>query len=317
MTDLDERLRAALSRTADDAPPVDGLAEGARRLHRARRRGRLASLASALAVVAVVGPVVVIGRDRPADVLPQPAPGSVDESPSTSGDGWRVETWRGIRVQVPASWQAGVRSMWCLSGGLPDTPLVQRPGTSVGAIHVDCIEPVEGFGLTFGSSAAISLAYPSGHVWQYEKGDVEMYVDGSWLGYWYDDEERMISVNAGDRETVQQIIDSVAEADDGWATAEHGGVTVDLPPGWAELDQSGCRWPWPRFGPRSSNPCDPRADGFTFYNSATFDPFEGPGLRRSHGGWVGYVLAGEYAISINAADKEVAQRVLDSAVPPR
>ncbi len=71
-----------------------------------------------------------------------------------------------------------------------------------------CEPDAIGFGVTFGPSAAISPAYQSGHVWQYEAGDVTQYVPGSWLGYWYDGND-LVEVNAADKETVQTVIDSV------------------------------------------------------------------------------------------------------------
>lgn len=124
-------------------------------------------------------------------------------------DEWHTESWSGLSVEVPASWKLGHRSAWCTRGAAT-RGTVERPGQLDNQPR--CPRPQFGFGLTFGPAGAFDPVYESGHVWQYERGDVEMYVEGSWLGFWYD-EDRVVQVNAGDRATVQRILDSLQMAD--------------------------------------------------------------------------------------------------------
>lgn len=313
MTDLEQRLHDSLVSAAHEAPAPDDLAGAARARLRRRRRTVAAAVASVAAVVVAVPAALTLGGDEPDDHT------AVDPGPAAEGtvpDGWRMVTAQGLSVLVPEQWQEGARPAWCAGGGgRPEQPLVQLPGQVVDLIA--CHHPTESLGVTIGSASAARPAYESGHVWRYEQGTgpdgVEYYLDGSWLGYWYDD-ERLVSVNAADRETVERVLASV---DTGWTTAEHDGVTVDLPPGWVAKDQTGCEWEFPSFGPPTADPCDPDAEGVSFYASATFDPADGPGLRRGEDGWSGYAYAGDYAVYVHVADRQVGQRILDSREPAR
>jgi hypothetical protein len=210
MSDFESRLTDALSSGAEGAPDASGLAEGARR--RSRRRRRTTGVVAAAAVVAAVAvPVGVVAlRDGGSDngnVAEDPSP-----SPGTPSD-TRIETWHGIQVEVPASWGYGARSAWC-TGGEAETPVVERPGGVVATIACD---PTYSYGVSWvGETTMITPVNPSGEVWRYEPGDVAEYPAGAWLGYWYDDQD-MVQVAAADKETVQEILDSVerVEAVDG------------------------------------------------------------------------------------------------------
>jgi hypothetical protein len=175
-----------------------------------------------LVVVAVAVPVGVfaLGGDSPADR------GSVATDPSTSAPkpsvpvGWQVERWQGLEVAVPGDWSPGTRSSWCAGDDPATVGRIDRPDGG-GGVAIGCLDPSLSFGLTLGSSAAFDAAYESGHVWQYASGkDLgigpepgQEYVPESWLGYWYDD-TRLVQVNAGDRQTVQQVLDSISVTDD-------------------------------------------------------------------------------------------------------
>lgn len=125
--------------------------------------------------------------------------------------GWHTESWHGVEVEVPDSWHAGSRVSWCANDGSADRPVVERPDQPRRDIR--CRQPVESLGLTFGSAASFDPAVPSGSVWRYAKGEVEFYLDGSWLGLWYD-RQRVVQVNASDRPTAERVLSSLRLADD-------------------------------------------------------------------------------------------------------
>jgi hypothetical protein len=314
MTDLEQRLHESLTSVAHDAPVPDDLAGVARARLRRRRRARATVVAAVTVVVVAVPAALTWGGDSP-DVDTAVEPGTPSRATTVPG-GARMVTDEGLSLLVPDDWEPGARSDWCANGvdRPPGRPVVETSGMR----HVDvgCLEPEESLGVTIASGPADGAAHESGEVWQYEHGTVpgpQLYLPGSWVGYWYDG-DRFVSVNADDPGTVQHILDSI---DTRWSTAEHDGVTVDLPPGWVELDQSGCRWPQPRFGPPDVDPCDPRAEGISLYGEATFDPASGPGLLEGDHGWSGYRYAGEYVVYVHALDRDVAGRILDSREPSR
>lgn len=222
MSDFESRLTDALSSGAEAAPDASGLADGARRRRRQRRRTTIAAAAAAvIAVVAVPVGVIALndggGSDR----------GDVAEETPDTPNATRVETWHDLQVEVPASWGYGGRTAWC-TGGQAETPVVERPGGVVAAIACD---PTYSFGVSWGDgTTTISPVYPSGHVWQYEAGDIAEYVPGSWLGYWYEGDD-LVQVNAADQETVQEIIDSVQRVEsvdgNGCPVAREEGFTTD------------------------------------------------------------------------------------------
>lgn len=314
MTDLEQRLHDSLTTVAAGAPVGDDLAGAARARLRRRRRTVAATVASVVVVLAVPAALVLVG-DGPDDHT------AVDPGPAAEGtvpDGWRMVTADGLSLLVPQQWGSGTRTDWCADGvdRSPEKPVVETPGLL--RYDIGCSKPQESLGVTIGSASAASLVYESGHVWRYEQGTgpngVEFYLDGSWLGYWYDDHDRLVSVNAEDRETVERILDSV---DTDWTTAEHDGVTVDLPPGWVAKDQTGCEWQFASFGPPTADPCDPDAEGVSFYGSATFDPADGPGLRRDKDGWSGYEYTGDYVVYVQVEEEQIGHRILDSREPAR
>lgn len=204
-TDLERRLSDALA-SVEPEMSATGLAEGARVRWRRRRLRRIG--AAAVVVVAVAIPV---GATLPVDEPERPAVlPAIDVPPPDVPPGWKRVTWRDLEAWVPPQWRDGWRDTWCAGSEDPRDGVIEWPGrTGMVELAIACATPTYGFGVTLGfDAAASSLVYPSGHVWRYESGDVEMYVPGSWLGYWYDD-ERMVSVNAGDRETVETILATV------------------------------------------------------------------------------------------------------------
>jgi hypothetical protein len=202
MSDFETRLGDALSSGAEGAPDVTGLADGARR--RARRRRTTYAGVAAVAVVAVAVPVGVVALSGGSDPVDN---GRADDPVAVSTT--RVETWHDISVEVPVSWGYGSRSQHCV-GGDAKIPVVERPGGVTTLVM--CVDPAIGYGVSFSDTSLISPVYESGHVWQYEAGDIEQYEPGSWLGYWYEGKD-LVEVNAGDKETVQEVIDSVERVD--------------------------------------------------------------------------------------------------------
>lgn len=222
MSDFESRLTDALSSGAEGAPDASGLAAGARSRSRRRRRARLVVAAAVGVAVAVPVGVAVLGDEgggRP-PTADDPAP-----APEPDAD-TRIETWHDVQVEVPASWGYGARSAWC-TGGDETVPVVERPG---GVVPMIACTPTYSYGVSWGSSSAISPVYPSGHVWQYEAGDIAEYAPGSWLGYWYEGDD-LVQVNAADKETVQAIIDSVQVVDsvdgNGCPVTREEGFTTD------------------------------------------------------------------------------------------
>jgi hypothetical protein len=232
MSDFESRLSDALSSGAEGAPTAAGLAERARRRARRRRRTTL-GVAAAAVVAGVAVPVSVVAlRDAGSagtDAAHDPAP----TSPGAAGD-TRIETWHDLQVEVPASWGHGPRSTWCI-GGDAETPVVERPGGVVASI---ACSPRYGHGVVFGQRPAASLAHPSGQVWRYDSGDD--YAPGTWLGYWYDDND-LVQVAAGDKETVEEVIGSVQVVGsvdgNGCPVADEGGAG-----GGADDEVSVCRY---------------------------------------------------------------------------
>nr|BFE74027.1 hypothetical protein GCM10020092_073280 [Actinoplanes digitatis] len=105
---------------------------------------------------------------------------------------------------------------------------------------------------------------------------------------------------------------SSAPVRDDWQTIEYRGVKVDIPADWKRLKKDDCEFQFEQWAPPGSHPCDFKG-GVRFYGSATFDPAHGPGVRRTTGTWSGYVYAGDYAVYVSGADRDLVQRVLDSA----
>jgi hypothetical protein len=224
-TDFERRVTEALESGAEEAPDATGLVVAARRRARVRRRARGGVLAG-LVVVALAVPVgvVALGGGSPADrgdVATDPSTSAPAEPEPSVPAGWQVERWQGLEVAVPGDWTPGTRSSWCAGDDPATVGRIDRPDGG-GGVDIGCLDPSLSFGLTLGPRAAFDAAYESGHVWKYVVGkdpdtvqvDVSnVYVPGSWLGYWYDD-TRLVQVNAGDRETVQQVLDSISVRND-------------------------------------------------------------------------------------------------------
>lgn len=104
----------------------------------------------------------------------------------------------------------------------------------------------------------------------------------------------------------------------GWKTIEFHSVRVDIPSGWERWDLDDCEFHFEHWGPPGSSACE-SGRGVAFYGSATFDPANGPGVRRTEttggGAWEGYVDVGEYVVYTSDDDRNVVETVLDSARP--
>jgi hypothetical protein len=114
-----------------------------------------------------------------------------------------------------------------------------------------------------------------------------------------------------------EVVDGSREG--GWQTIAFQDVRVDVPSSWERVDTSDCEFQWERWGPRNTPACTFTA-GVAFYGSATFDPATGPGVGRSvENGkptWAGYSYAGDFAVYAIDQDRDIVQKVLDSARPP-
>ena len=107
-----------------------------------------------------------------------------------------------------------------------------------------------------------------------------------------------------------------APSREGWKTVDYEGVQIDIPSAWERLDMSECEFQFERWARPDSPPCDFEG-GAAFYGSATFDPAQGPGIRRTTENgtatWGGYVYSGDFAVYVSDGDRDVTQEVLDSA----
>ncbi len=127
MTDLEERLTAALTQGAQAAPTATGLAAAARSRARRGRRAKASGVA-ALAALCIGVPTAVVAIGGSDDERPRPSK-VADGNTGGPGvpDGMRVESWHGVTALVPESWGYGSLQDWCASGGEPE-PRVERPG---------------------------------------------------------------------------------------------------------------------------------------------------------------------------------------------
>jgi hypothetical protein len=114
-----------------------------------------------------------------------------------------------------------------------------------------------------------------------------------------------------------EVVDGSREG--GWQTIEFQDVREDVPSYWERVDTSDSEFQWERWGPRNTAACTFTA-GVAFYGSALFDPARGPGVGRSTENgkavWAGYSYAGEFAVYAIHKDRDVVQKVIDSARPP-
>jgi hypothetical protein len=102
----------------------------------------------------------------------------------------------------------------------------------------------------------------------------------------------------------------------GWMTIQYQGVRVDIPASWERSDMDDCEFQFEVWAPPESQGCK-WADGMAFYGSATFDPAQKPGVRRTNSRnqseWGGYTYAGDFAVYASDDDRETVLRVLQSA----
>jgi hypothetical protein len=103
---------------------------------------------------------------------------------------------------------------------------------------------------------------------------------------------------------------------EGWKTLEYDGVRVDIPSAWERLDTDDCEFQFERWARPDSPPCD-FEEGVAFYDSSTFDPARGPGVRRTTENgipaWGGYIRVGDFAIYASYGDRDLVRSVLASA----
>ena len=102
---------------------------------------------------------------------------------------------------------------------------------------------------------------------------------------------------------------------DGWTTIRYQGVRVDIPASWERSDRDGCEFQFEVWTPPGSKGCD-WAGGVAFYASATYDPADKPGVRRTESRdepeWGGYSYAGDLVVYAADDDRKTVVRVLDS-----
>ena len=115
-----------------------------------------------------------------------------------------------------------------------------------------------------------------------------------------------------------EVVDDPS-AQPGWQTIQYQRVRVAIPEGWRRSRMGGCEFQYEHWAPPQSDPCASGV-GISFYASATFDPAQGPGVRRtgSRGtetspAWAGYVTVAEVSVYVSADDREVVAAALRSA----
>ncbi|MDO9454750.1 hypothetical protein [Nocardioides sp.] len=236
MGDFEDRLRSALVAGSEDVVGAVGLADGARRRTRSRRRRRL-SVGAALAVVAVVVPLgivgVVAGRD---DATDRSVVGVTD-------DGWQTvsfdyEPFRNdlepgtLLVDVPPDWVAYPENAECpgfFEWGAPgrDDPCDESEtvGFAVDSGNLDYVfgpglHPASDYRGGAGSSAWL------GHV-ELAAADVSVSTD---------DRQLALRILGSAREEGDEVSDLAAPWTD---VVAEGGLTYplpDLPTGAVEVD---------------------------------------------------------------------------------
>ena len=144
MSDLEQRLADALTGGAQDAPAATGLAAAARSRARSKRRTRVAGAAAAVALAVAVPTAIVATAGSDSD-----GPSRVANDPNSDlgvPDGYRVESWHGVSIEVPDTWGYGSLGAWCAGGGSLDKPRVSRPGE---VSEMIACSPANGYGITF------------------------------------------------------------------------------------------------------------------------------------------------------------------------
>lgn len=218
MTDFDQRVRDSLEAAAADSPDATvSLVPGAQR--RLRRRRTVGGVVGAVVLVAVALPVgLSLGHGSGGRADSTPPVVASDSPPPALAEGWRVETWRDLTLQVPDSWGYGSLDQWCVSnGGAGPEGLgsVQRPE---GVQTLVLCGPLIGYGVKFFDPAVDPPDLPgleAGEVTRFEPtntSEAVLYPPGAWLGFTVTDHAGALVV-AEDRATAQRILDTAAHVD--------------------------------------------------------------------------------------------------------
>ncbi|MCB0909874.1 MAG: hypothetical protein KDB63_22485, partial [Nocardioidaceae bacterium] len=172
----------------------------------------------AVAAVAVAVPVgLSLGRGSGGRADSTPPVVASDSPLPGAAEGWRVETWRDLTLQVPDSWGHGSLDQWCVSAdgrGPEGLAGVQRPEgfqTLVGC------EPQIGYGVRFfdpGVAAPDVLGARAGEVTRFEPVDSvgALYPPGAWVGFTVTDHAGALVV-AEDRAAARRVLDFAASVD--------------------------------------------------------------------------------------------------------
>ena len=210
MSDFEQRLSAALAEGAEGAPGAVGLAAAARGRAARKRRAKLAGTAALVALaIGVPSAVVAVSGDDPTEREPASDPVANDDD---ARDGYRIESWHGVTIEVPESWEYGSMSQWCAGAGSAETPRVERPG---GAQTLMLCTPGSSYGAQF------APAEGRGPEWPVAAQHNEGWPDGAYVG----------------ATTVRNVIVTVVAPDAAVAATVLGSVRPIGPEG----DPNGCR----------------------------------------------------------------------------
>lgn len=201
MSDLEQRLTDTLTRHAEDAPDVTGLAGAARRRAR-RRRSRRAGVA--LGLVLAVGAAGAVAAWPESERTPAAdGANSATTAVDALGRASRWESWHGVTVKVPDDWGHGSLEGWCANGGTT-APRVEVPGGVVPAIGCT---PASAYGLTFqivdaGGDYEWPVVHQSGDAWPPDNAVGARHVAGV-----------LVTVAAPTADEAQAVLDSVQPID--------------------------------------------------------------------------------------------------------
>jgi hypothetical protein len=101
-----------------------------------------------------------------------------------------------------------------------------------------------------------------------------------------------------------------------WKTVRQERVRVNVPIAWRRVDVNGCDSRGARWAPPDAR-CG-RREGVSFYPAALFEPTYRPGvIRRAEttsipAVWVGYVYAGDFAVTAFSTDRALVGKLLCS-----
>lgn len=113
--------------------------------------------------------------------------------------------------------------------------------------------------------------------------------------------------------------DQTSSPADEWQWAVNVDVRASIPGDWSKYTCDFDGFESDVYGPSQADACNFRTY-LAFYGSATFDPFDGPGVISSSSGpspydetLGGYVYAGQWAVSASTPDRDLTRRILASA----